>query len=349
MLVYWLLFAYFAAGTMLQRKSRTWKSLGEQHFFLGGAILIALLVGLRYKVGGDWGSYERLLASAGTSRVDLLWLRTDPGYRFFNWCAYQLGAGVWLVNLACATVFTWGLFRFTKMQPDPWLATLVAVPYLVIAVAMGYSRQAVAIGILMAGLASLQSGASIIKFAIYVGVATLFHKTALVALPFAVAVHRNALVNVLVCVAATAVLYGFVLEDAMDRLVTNYIGAEAQSQGAAIRIAMSLVPATVFLLEEKRFGFTREQTALWRNFSIAAFGFLILLFTVSSSTVVDRLALYVLPLQIVVLSRIPGTLTSYEFGRASIVVYSAAVLFVWLNFAANVTYWLPYQFYPFAH
>jgi hypothetical protein len=349
LLVYWLLFAYFAVGTMLQRRSRVWVSTAEQHLFLGGVVIVALLVGLRYEVGGDWGTYERMFAVAGFGTLDQNLIGvSDPAYRLLNWSVHQVGGDIWLVNLVCAVIFSWGLFRFTKMQPDPWLAMLVAIPYLVIVVAMGYSRQGVAIGVLMAGLASLQSGASIVKFALYVAAASLFHKTALVALPLAVAIHRNSLVNVLVCVAATALLYGFVLEDAMDRLVTNYIGAQAQSQGAAIRVAMSLVPATVFLFEGKRFGLSREKAALWRNFSIAAFGFLILLVTLASSTVVDRLALYVLPLQIVVLSRIPGTLMSYEFGRLVIILYSIAVLFVWLNYADYSTYWLPYQFYPFA-
>jgi hypothetical protein len=237
--------------------------------------------------------------------------------------------------------------KLAKTQPDPWLAILVAVPYLVVVVAMGYSRQAVAIGILMAGLGSLQSGASTIRFALYVAAATLFHRTAIVALPLvAFAVRRNTLLNVLVSIAVFGLLYDILVEDSIDTLMTNYITAEYTSQGAAIRVAMSLVPAGVFLFERKRFGFSREQDALWRNFSVAAFGFLFLLFTLPSSTVVDRLALYVLPLQIVILSRVPGTVVSHGFGRAVVVTYSFAVLFVWLNFAVHAQYWLPYQFYP---
>lgn len=56
--------------------------------------------------------------------------------------------------------------RFARSQPDPWLAVLVAVPYLVIVVAMGYSRQAVAIGILLAGLGRLERGGSTLHFAL---------------------------------------------------------------------------------------------------------------------------------------------------------------------------------------
>ena len=47
------------------------------------------------------------------------------------------------------------LIRFCLAQADPWLSVLIAIPYMVIVVAMGYTRQAVALGILMVGLAAV--------------------------------------------------------------------------------------------------------------------------------------------------------------------------------------------------
>ncbi len=60
----------------------------------------------------------------------------------------------------------------------------------------------------------------------------------------------------------------------------------------------------------------------------------------------DRLALYILPLQIVILSRVPGTLISPALGRGGVVLYSFLVQFVWLNYAAHANYWVPYEFHP---
>ena len=34
--------------------------------------------------------------------------------------------------------------------------------------------------------------------------------------------------------------------------------------------------------------------------------------------------------------------------RVAVMLYSAAVLFVWLGFATHAQYWLPYRFYPLA-
>jgi hypothetical protein len=69
---------------------------------------------------------------------------------------------------------------------------------------------------------------------------------------------------------------------------------------------------------------------------------------VPSSTAIDRLALYIIPLQLAVLSRLPIAFNRSGSLRLVIMAYSAGVLFVWLNFAKHAEYWLPYQFYPLA-
>jgi hypothetical protein len=79
---------------------------------------------------------------------------------------------------------------------------------------------------------------------------------------------------------------------------------------------------------------------------LAAVGFLILLFVLPSSTAVDRMSLYIMPLQIAVLARIPLAFNSTFGGRFAVVGYLALVEFVWLNFAQHAHFWVPYQFYP---
>ena len=315
-------------------------------FLVGGIVLIALLIGLRYEVGADWESYKLLFSYAGYADLARSMSIGDPAYQLLNWMVRQIGGEFWLVNFICAIIFSWGLLRFTQVQPIPWLAVLVAVPYLVIVVAMGYTRQAVAIGVLMAGLAAVQRGASTLRFAFYVGVAALFHKTAVVALPLVVfSSERNRLVNMLAGLAAIYMFYNSFLADSVDKFVSSYIKAEYSSQGAAIRVAMNLVPATVFFFFRRRLGFTDRERRIWFYHSVAAFGLLVLLLVLPSSTAVDRLALYVMPLQIAVLSRAPIILGA-RVGTILVLVYSLAVQFVWLNFATHAKYWVPYKFIP---
>jgi hypothetical protein len=223
---------------------------------------------------------------------------------------------------------------------------LVAVPYLVIVVAMGYTRQSVAIGILMAGLASMSRNGSLIRFAAYVAVAALFHKTAVIAFPLAALTgQRSPVVNLILVGSIGFFLYDFFLEDSLENFVRNYVQAEYSSQGALIRVAMNLVPATLVLTLASRLGFSNTERRLWRNFALASFSLLALVLVSPSTTAVDRVALYVLPIQIAVLSRVPGGLMRELTGKLTVIAYSLAVQFVWLNFAAHAVSWIPYRFF----
>lgn len=347
LLVYWSLFSYFVAGSLFSGPDERSRPSQVSFMLAAGALLIALLIGFRYEVGGDWLPYELMFTYARYTDLGRLMEVGDPGYQLLNWAVYQVGGGLWLVNLISGLIFSWGLLRFATAQPDPWLAMVVAIPYLVVVVGMGYTRQALAIGILMAGLASVARNPSILRFAMYVAAAALFHKTAVIVFPLvAFARPRNRLTNLLIVVAVSVLLYDFFLKDAMQGFVENYIEAEYSSQGAAIRIVMNLVPAMLLLSFRQRFPFSEPQYLIWRNFSLAAVGLAILLVVMPSSAAVDRMALYIIPLQIAVLTRVPGSLISSGAGKAVIIAYSAAVLFVWLNFAVHAQYWLPYRFYP---
>lgn len=344
---YWLLFAYFAAGALHESGTRP-RVGGLTPFLALGGVLIAILVGLRYMVGADWASYQFMFAYMRHADLARALEIGDPAYQLLNWTVRELGGELWLVNLVCGTIFAWGLLRFALAQPRPWLVVLVAIPYMVVVVAMGYSRQAVALGILMAGLSTVGRGNSVLRFAAYVGAAALFHKTAVVALPLiALGAPRNRLINSLLVLATAIFFYDVFLGDEMQNFVKNYIDEEYSSQGAVVRVVMSVVPALIFFSSKDLLTFSAEEWAIWRNFSVATLLCFVFLIVSPSSTAVDRIALYLIPLQLAVLSRIPGTTLSELAGKMTIVAYSTLVLFVWLNFAAHAKYWLPYQFYPF--
>ena len=64
-----------------------------------------------------------------------------------NWLSIQMDWGILGVNLIGGAIFAFGLVAFCRRQPRPWLALAVAIPYLVIVVAMGYSRQGIALAL----------------------------------------------------------------------------------------------------------------------------------------------------------------------------------------------------------
>ncbi|HET8749141.1 MAG TPA: EpsG family protein, partial [Sphingomicrobium sp.] len=227
MLVYWLLFAFFAFGALITQPTPGPARRDGQYnagypapfrpFFIAGAIATVCLVGLRYEVGGDWGSYLAIFNRIQGETLATSLKIGDPAYQLLNWIGATLGAGVWLVNLLSGAIFAWGLYRLCSVQPSPWLAFAVAVPYMVIVVAMGYTRQSIALGVLMAGLARQSRGGSTLNFALYVAAAACFHKTAAVVYPLvALSGKGSRFVNLLIAVFASILLYDLFLGDSMN-------------------------------------------------------------------------------------------------------------------------------------
>jgi hypothetical protein len=346
-LVYWLLFLYFAAGAVGEQARAEVSRNQADLLFRFGCFATALLVGLRFQVGADWTNYDFIFNDAKHESLGSLPAIADPGYYLVNIVVQSFGGPLWIVNLVCALLFSWGLMRFCEAQERPWLAALVAVPYLIIVVAMGYTRQAVAIGLIMAGLASYFRTGSVIRFAAYTLFAATFHKTAVVALPLiAIANERGRIVSLVIIAAITYVLYHLFLAESVNRFVTNYIDTRYAAEGAAVRVAMNLVPAGLFLLRSRRMGFSERERRVWRNTSFAALAFFAVLLVSPSSAAVDRLALYVIPIQLAVLSRPRGVMVSEGLGTAVIIFYTAAIQFTWLNYAHHARYWVPYHFWP---
>ncbi|MBF9060256.1 hypothetical protein HKCCSP123_13805, partial [Rhodobacterales bacterium HKCCSP123] len=132
-----------------------------------------------------------------------------------------------------------------------------------------------------------------------------------------------------------------------DRLVDVYIEQElAESQGAFIRLAMNAVPAVLFLWYRRRFVMAPKEVRLWRVMSWLALIMFAVLLTTGFTTALDRLALYIIPLQLAVFANLPDALGRPNGKNSSIVIcilaYYALVQFVWLNFAGHSNEWVPY-------
>jgi len=315
-------------------------------------IFCSLMIGLRHEVGVDWGSYltHHDDISDAINQEGFLFI-SDPAYAFLNWIGAQLGFGIYFSNLVCGLVFSWGVLTFSRAQSRPWLAMVVAIPYLVIVVAMNYSRQGVAVGIVMLALVSLERD-HLIRFGLLIALASLFHKSAAILLPLAFLTLgvRKPLWNFIWLLATGVTLFLLLLIESLETFSTTYIEAEYASNGASVRIAMNAFPAVFFLFFRQRFQLNSNQKKLWTALAITAIGFIIILNLSPSSTAVDRVALYLIPLQLFVWSSLPNVLAKQKalrlFWVNALVIYSAAVLFIWFSVGDFSSSWIPYQFYP---
>jgi hypothetical protein len=307
-------------------------------------VSFTLFIGFRHEVGGDWGSYlrhyHRMLGVPFAQAFET----GDPGYVFLNWWMVKWELGVYGVNLVCGAIFTSGLIIFCRDQPRPWLAFTMAYPYLIVMVANGYTRQSVALGLIFWALTHLEHG----HFKKYVGfvlAGCLFHKTAVLMIPLGIFLQQKGWLFRIVAIGA--LFMGFweaFFAQQQEALWNNYVVDQMQSQGGKIRVAMNFVPAILLLLHWKQWKKEFPNALLWLWMALAAIACVGLVSF--ATTAVDRIALYLTPLQVAVYSRLPY-LMRRKFSQQSVVVALitgyGVVLYVWLNYATHAKYWLPYR------
>ena len=352
MLPYWLFFlapalAALASGPLVRMRADGTRPLRIDATWMLMIVALTLIIGFRFEVGGDWGNYYRWLLRAANLNFSDLRASDDLGYWALNILSVKLGLGMTGVNTFGAFFFSIGLVVFCRSLPRPWLALACAMPYLVTVVAMGYTRQSIALGLVMIGLVMLGRQRFVV-FVLWALAAALFHKTAVVLIPIAgLTVSKNRFLSLSLVAAATALGYVTFLADSAENLINTYADANIVSGGALIRLGMNAVPATLFLLYRQRFLISPGEKKLWLIFSLIAVGMFLAFFPTSLSTALDRMALYIIPLQLMAFAHLPDAIG--VFGRrnqaivALILLYYATTLFAWLNFATHSTYWMPYQ------
>lgn len=341
---YWLMFLFPAWATLMPGRLKPRQAWVPWALVF---VLFALMMGLRHEVGGDWFNYLPHFRDTASREFTEVMGRGDPGYYGLNWLVARAGGSIYHVNLVCAAIMMWGTVVFCRAQPNPWLALLAAVPYMLIVVGMGYTRQAVALGFALLALAALGNGRTR-SFVIWIAIGATFHKSAVLLLPIAaLAASRNRVMTAGLVGVSTLLLYYLLLADASEALWENYVEAQFQSDGGLIRVLMNVVPAVLLILFRKHLVPNIQERKLW--LWIAVFALACLPLVAFASTAVDRVALYLIPIQLFVFSRIPRLATTVRVRTPlvlGVVGYYAAVLFVWLNFATHSQYWLPYQFMP---
>lgn len=345
---YWMLFGLFALGALLTAPDfRRSKPIGVPLLF--GALVIVIFVGLRYDTGTDWANYLRHWREAENLSLDrLISLHGDPGFYTLMWLLRRVDAGFWVLNLICAAIFTWGLLAFAKRLPNPWLAIAVAVPYLIIVIAMSGTRQATALGFIFLALVAF-TRRNTRAFLGWSAAATLFHASAILTVPFAGLSFTRNRFQALLLGLAIVFLAWFTLGSPLALYSRRYLTEGLPSAGLIYRVGMTSVAALLyFIAVQRRVGLEQHERTLWRNYSLFALAGIGIAVAFPTSTALDRILIYLFPLQIFVLSMFPyvaqrrGTPT---LPIAAILFYLAAILFVFLNFGVNAESYIPYQIY----
>lgn len=345
MTVYWIMFALPALAVLMPLKANPNLKIAAWLIF---GLFLTLIIGLRYQVGGDWSVYLNFYDRFEMATWQIALESKDIGYGFLNWFSEIIGGEIYLVNIICAGIVVFGLVKFCLMQPLPWLAMLVAVPYLLIVVSMGYTRQSAALGFCFLAIAVLMDKRTLL-FVFLVLCGVLFHKSAILLLPIAaLATNKNRFWTLVWTSILGLGLVTVVLVEHFESLVETYVVGAKLSEGSDVRVAMNALPAILLLLFKDKLAPNVDERRIWIWIAIMALTCVPLVNF--ASTAVDRVSLYFIPIQLYVYARIHRIFDD-RLLKTLVVIFVVLgyglVQWIWLNHAFNAFAWLPYQFAPF--
>ena len=361
MTVYWLLFAlplvgYLASGRIsISSEKYAW-------FFL--MCIWIVVIGLRDGPGCDWDTYVLIYQRAkeqydqfnitDTSPTvffvhifDYLrnWFYKPgyyPGYTLAMIVSWIFGSGLYGTNTICAAIAVIALGQFCRRNPSPWTAWVMAT-YLLTVVYMGYSRQGVAISLFALALTYLKERQRW-HFIILVLIGTTFHKSAIFFVPLALIYSNRLTFKNIVIISIPLVLVGVLVISVLHGHYRSYLEGMWHSTGSYARVWMTALPAVIFLITSKQLLLQPDAEKLLRLLSIVA---ILLGLTVGfATTPIDRISLYLIPVQIMLWSNIS---TSFQQGKyfrpinAILFVLYASMLLIWFTWSTNARWWIPYR------
>ena len=351
MIVYWLMFLIpvFALYSPI-RVDVAFRRI----MFLFFGLLFVILIGLRHEVGGDWIPYidifNEVVRVTSFDKLLTVAINNDFGYVMLNYYVNLLGGNIYLVNLICALIFVYGVWRFAFLQQNPWLVLIVSIPFLTHIVAMGYTRQSIAVGFIFAAIANLQQQKNF-WFWIQILLAAIFYKIAAIFILLGILQSKRIgkVVKIIILLISSVLIY-IVMQSKFVNLYNSYIalsetGAQFMvSHGAIPRVLMNVIPATILLLYLKDLQIDENIKRLFILMSLAILITFPLVFW--RSTPVDRMHIFLIPVQLLVLSRLPFLVKDMYLKQTlvlGVVISYAFVLFVWFNFSNTLYKWVPYD------
>lgn len=312
-------------------------------------IVLVLAIGLRQKVGMDWNNYLAIHYRLGGFDLEQALISTEPGFSLLAWNSERFGFGVYGTNMIAALIFVSGLFSFARTTRNDWMALSVAIPYLVVVVAMSAVRQTIAIGILFFVFANWrQSGLG--KRIAWIVLASTFHLSAIFALAFVILESNLTLLRKSIVVAIFSIVFIYILAATSQfsyysELYISSSGGSGvvESSGALAHVLLIAFPGAIFLYFRKRWEYYFGENQM--IFAMAVLSLVSIPGALFFSTAVDRMSLYLYALPLVVYANIPRLVSGFQaiYLKIIIILGNFLLLYFWLEFANSAAAYLSYK------
>ena len=233
------------------------------------------------------------------------------------------------INVLSSIFFFVGLNALARRQPDPIGILTLAFPILIINLAMSGIRQAIAVGFFcFACNAFIES--RLLRFILFILVGSAFHSSVLIFLTLTPLVRgeysfRRTAVGALLALPG---IYYFMTSPAFEVYSQRYIGTAAEAYGAPFRTGLLALTGIAFLwfLDDK---WKASRSNDYKFVKICSY-LMILIFPLAiySSVIGDRIGYYLIPIQLVILARLPLLLNGKYKTAIAFAPYMVGALFL---------------------
>lgn len=314
-------------------------------------VALFLFAAFRFEVGCDWSGYLNEYYIYPHFTWPELTARREPLWVISFIAQGWLGLPYPWINVFSSLIFFLGVHTMARREPNAVAFLVLLFPILIINMPMSGIRQGVAVGIMcMAYMAFVDR--ALVRFVALTVIAAGFHSSAAVFLLLAPLVHGEYSWKRLVFAAVLSVPGGYALLSGDDAslAVSRYVGTDVDAAGAIFRGGFLVATAAFFLLMLRRSWaatFPNEyKLAVIGSFMMAA---LVVVVPVSS-VIGDRIGYYLIPIQTMILARLPYLQLRWERQLMILSPYLALFLIfaIWTSLSNhfNACY-VPYQSWLF--
>ena len=169
---YWVFFIFII---FVQIKSNNMSLNSQKTFLFLTSFLLVFFIGLRHEVGGDWFNYLEVWKEVEERPYTFNNWNSDVGYIILLNLLNELHLNIYVANVICAFVFLFGIYKFAIRQSQPIMVYVVAFPYIITIIGIGYTRQSVAYGFLLLAIIALSNKKNFYFFLLII-IGSLFYK-----------------------------------------------------------------------------------------------------------------------------------------------------------------------------
>lgn len=273
--------------------------------FMFALLILFLFVGFRWEVGCDWTGYLNIFdITRGASLEEVLTGR-EPAFGLANYLLHSFEQDYFWINVIGALFFFAGLYFFARRERNPLAVVALSFPVLIVNMPMSGVRQGIAIGFFMIAVNAYRDGKRWLYAAMVIA-ASGFHQSALIFLGLTplIGVRKTAATVAFAVILTLPAMY-FLFTGTADFYADRYVGTGSEAAGAPFRAALLTVTGVIFFMV-LRGRWRREHPDDYEIYLIGATLMLAALpLTVFSSVIGDRIGYYLIPLQLVMLARLP--------------------------------------------